>query len=203
MKISLVASVLIAGMTASKVHADSARDLQNRLNKVNSFYATFIQKITSAEGEAFQESQGELWLKRPNLFNWKTTIPDESVLISDGKTLWFYNPFLEQVTAICVKDATGNTPFMLITRNDAITWKQYKVLQHGDNFELTPKTANGNLSQIVINVNSRGIIKSFSATEKDGQYSNYILQNHQNGAVDSSKFTFMLPKGVTIDDQRQ
>lgn len=38
-------------------------------------------------------------MKRPNLFNWHMTSPDESVLVSDGQTLWFYNPFVEQVTA--------------------------------------------------------------------------------------------------------
>ncbi len=27
------------------------------------------------------------------------TQPDESILVSDGKTLWFYNPFVEQATA--------------------------------------------------------------------------------------------------------
>ncbi|MGK2960157.1 MAG: outer membrane lipoprotein chaperone LolA [Candidatus Malihini olakiniferum] len=203
MRISLVTCVLIAGMTSSAAYADVASDLQSRLNKVSSFHATFTQKVTSAEGTAVQESQGELWLKRPNLFNWKTTMPDESVLISDGKTLWLYNPFVEQVTAIWVNDAIENTPFVLITRNDASAWEQYNVRQQGDNFELTPKTTKGNLKQIAINVNATGTIKRFAAIEQDGQHSNYTIQNQQNGAVDSSKFTFMPPKGITLDDQRQ
>jgi outer membrane lipoprotein carrier protein len=29
------------------------------------------------------------------------TQPDESVLVSDGKTLWFYNPFVEQAAVAC------------------------------------------------------------------------------------------------------
>lgn len=203
MKKWLVAGLMIAGMTSTAVYADAASDLQSRLNKVNSFHAAFTQKVTSAEGSSVQEGEGELWLKRPNLFNWKTTTPDESVLISDGKTLWFYNPFVEQVTATWLKDATGNTPFMLITRNDASEWGQYNVRQQGDDFELTPKTAKGNLKQFAINVTSTGTIKSFTATEQDGQRSTYTLRNQQNGAVDSSKFTFTPPKGVTLDDQRQ
>lgn len=203
MKKWLVAGLMIAGMNSSAVYADAASDLQGRLNKVNSFHAAFTQKVTSAEGAAVQEGEGELWLKRPNLFNWKTTTPDESVLISDGKTLWFYNPFVEQVTATWLKDATGNTPFMLITRNDASEWGQYNVRQQGDDFELTPKTTKGNLKQFAINVTPSGTIKSFTATEQDGQRSSYTLKNQQNGAVDSSKFTFTPPKGVTLDDQRQ
>ncbi|MGK2946887.1 MAG: outer membrane lipoprotein chaperone LolA [Candidatus Malihini olakiniferum] len=190
-------------MTSSAVYTDAESDLQDRLNKVDSFHAMFTQKVTNAAGAVVQECQGELWLKRPNMFNWKTTVPNENVLISDGKMLWFYNPFIEQVTATWLKDATGNTPFMLITRNDAKEWGQYNVRQQGDNFELSPKTAKGNLKQFTINVNVMGNIKSFSATELDGQRSNYTLQNQQNGAVDGSKFTFTLPKGVMLDDQRQ
>ena len=64
---------------------------------------------------------------------------DESILVSDGKTLWFYNPFVEQATATWLKDATGNTPFMLIARNQSSDWQQYNIKQNGDDFVLTPK----------------------------------------------------------------
>ena len=167
MKKWLAISCLITGMTSTAVYADAAKDLQGRLNKVNSFHANFSQTVTSADGAAVQEGEGELWLKRPNLFNWKTTSPDESALISDGKTLWFYNPFVEQVTATWLKDATGNTPFILITRNDTSDWDKYDVLQKGDDFELTPKSASGNLKQFAINVTTNGTIKQFTATEQD------------------------------------
>ncbi len=59
--------------------------------KVNSFHASFSQTVTSADGAAGATGEGELWVKRPNLFNWHMTSPDESVLVSDGQTLWFYN----------------------------------------------------------------------------------------------------------------
>uniref|UniRef100_A0A8W7PRH3 Outer-membrane lipoprotein carrier protein n=1 Tax=Anopheles coluzzii TaxID=1518534 RepID=A0A8W7PRH3_ANOCL len=98
-------------------------------------------------------------------------IVNESVLVSDGETLWFYNPFVEQVTATWLKSATGNTPFMLITRNNANDWKQYNVKQKGDDFELTPKASTGNLKQFAITVTNSGTIKSFTAVEQDGQRS--------------------------------
>ncbi|MBJ7220513.1 MULTISPECIES: outer membrane lipoprotein chaperone LolA [unclassified Brenneria] len=203
MKKWLVACCLMSGITSTVVWADAAGDLQNRLSKVNSFHAGFTQTVTSADGATVQEGEGELWLKRPNLFNWQTTSPDESVLVSDGKTLWFYNPFVEQVTATWLKDATGNTPFMLITRNDASDWGRYDVRQKGDDFELTPKSANGNLKQFAISVTPNGTIRQFTATEQDGQRSRYVLKNQQNSAVDSAKFTFTPPQGVSLDDQRQ
>ena len=98
---------------------------KSRLDKVSSFHSSFTQKVTDGSGNAVQDGQGDLWVKRPNLFNWHMTQPDESVLVSDGKTLWFYNPFVEQATATWLKDATSNTPFMLIARNQASDWQNY------------------------------------------------------------------------------
>lgn len=203
MKKILMLGCLLSVMTSVTAFADATKDLQTRLAKVNSFHATFSQTVTNADGSSVQQGEGELWVKRPNLFNWHMTKPDESVLISDGKTLWFYNPFVEQVTASWLKEATGNTPFMLITRNDASDWQQYNVKQKGDEFQLTPKSSKGNLKQFAITVNASGTINSFVALEQDGQRSAYELRGHQNTAVNPDKFTFTPPKGVTMDDQRQ
>ncbi|MGL9773248.1 MAG: outer membrane lipoprotein chaperone LolA [Sodalis sp. (in: enterobacteria)] len=203
MKKRLMTAYLFAAVLAAPAFAADANVLQSRLNQVNSFHASFTQRVTGAEGGAVQEGEGELWIKRPNLFNWHMTAPDESVLVSDGKTLWFYNPFVEQATANWLKNATGNTPFMLITRNRAADWGQYNVKQQGDSFSLVPKANNGNLKQFTINVAANGTITGFTAVEQDGQRSVYQLKSQKNGPVDDAKFHFTLPKGVTLDDQRQ
>ncbi|NIG62915.1 MAG: outer membrane lipoprotein chaperone LolA [Serratia symbiotica] len=203
MKKLLMASCLLSGFMSPSVLADATQDLQNRLAKVDSFHAHFSQTVTSSDGAAIQQGAGELWIKRPNLFNWHMTSPDESVLISDGQTLWFYNPLVEQVTATWLKNTTGKTPFMLITRNNANDWKQYQIKQKGDDFELTPKSSSGNLKQFAITVTHSGTIGSFAAVDQDEQRSTYVLKSQQNVSADATKFTFILPQGVTLDDQRQ
>ena len=93
MKKIAITCALLSSLVASSVWADAASDLKSRLDKVSSFHASFTQKVTDGSGAAVQEGRGDLWVKRPNLFNWHMTQPDESILVSDGKTLWFYNPF--------------------------------------------------------------------------------------------------------------
>ncbi|MCP1437506.1 outer membrane lipoprotein carrier protein [Erwinia persicina] len=203
MKKLTITCCLLATFASASAMADASSDLQLRLDKVTSFHASFQQKVTDGSGQSVQDGEGELWVKRPDLFNWHMTAPDESILISDGKTLWFYNPFVEQVSATWLKDATSNTPFMLIARNQRSDWKQYNIKQLGDNFELTPKSADGNLKQFTINVSASGTINQFSAVEQDGQRSSYTLKSQQNTAVSPDKFRFTPPKGVTVDDQRQ
>ncbi len=203
MKKLLAVSCLLTTFISGSVLADASSDLKSRLGKLNTFHASFTQTVTSNDGSNVQQGEGELWVKRPNLFNWHMTSPDESILVSDGKTLWFYNPFVEQVTATWLKNATGNTPFMLITRNDSSDWAQYNVTEKGDDFNLTPKSASGNLKQFAITVTANGTIKSFTAVQQDGQRSAYALKGEQNASVDDAKFKFTPPKGVTLDDQRQ
>ncbi|WP_130834574.1 outer membrane lipoprotein chaperone LolA [[Erwinia] mediterraneensis] len=203
MKKQIIACGLFSALLSANVMADATSDLQLRLNKVNSFHASFTQKVTDSSGASVQEGEGELWVKRPSLFNWHMTAPDESVIISDGKTLWFYNPFVEQASATWLKDATSNTPFMLIARNQPGDWQQYNIRQQGDTFELTPKKSDGNLKQFTINVSPQGTINQFSTMEQDGQRSSYQLKSQQNGTISPDKFTFTPPEGVTVDDQRQ
>lgn len=203
MKKWLMTISLFAVVTTAPTVAGDADVLQSRLNLINNFHANFIQRVTSADSDIVQEGKGELWVKRPNLFNWHMTLPDESILVSDGKTLWFYNPFVEQVTANWLKNATNNPLVMLITRNNVADWCQYDVKQQGDNFFLMPKSDNSNLRQFTIKVTADGTIEGFTAVEQDGQHSAYQLKNQKNGLVDTSKFHFTLPQGVTLDDQRQ
>lgn len=203
MKKRLIGCCLVATLTTAMVMADAAGDLQQRLDKVRSFHARFIQKVSDASGASVQEGKGELWVQRPNLFNWHMTDPDESVLISDGKTLWYYNPFVEQVSASWLKDATGNTPFMLIARNQPADWQQYHVRQKGDTFELTPKNSSNTLKHFTINLSASGAIQQFSSIEQDGQQSTFTLKSQQSGEVSADRFTFSPPAGVTVDDQRQ
>lgn len=202
MKKLLLAVCAMTIFTSQASWADARQDLQQRLNKINSFQANFSQTVTSNEGSLIQKGEGNLKVQRPDLFNWQMTSPDESTLISDGKTLWFYNPFVEQVTATWLASATTNTPFMLIARNDSKEWKNYDVKQKGDKFELTPKTEN-NLKHFTITVLPNGQIQQFAATEQDGQVSNYQLTAQKSATVDASTFHFTPPEGVTVDDQRQ
>lgn len=203
MKLRVIALGLLATFSSASVLADASSDLQQRLNKVSSFHASFTQKVTDSSGANVQDGEGELWVKRPSLFNWHMTAPDESIIISDGKSLWFYNPFVEQATVSLLQNATSNTPFMLIARNQSSDWQQYNIKQNGDDFVLTPKASNGNLKQFTINVGRDGTIHQFSAVEQDDQRSSYQLKSQQNGAVDAAKFTFTPPQGVTVDDQRK
>lgn len=188
---------------ASLAWANADIELQNRLNKVDVLSADFAQTVMSANGKNVQQGNGRLQIKRPNLFRMDTKSPQETQIIADGQTLWFYDPFVEQATANWVKDAVNNTPFVLLTSNDKSHWEQYSVEQKSDTFVLTPKAKNSNIKQFDIRIDESGVLKGFSTIEKDGQSNQYVLRNISNQNLDSALFKFSVPKGVELDDQRK
>ena len=203
-KTLLKMTALTALLSASSfAFADAADELQNRLNQVTVLSADFAQTVTSVGGKNVQQGSGKLQIKRPNLFRMDTKSPQETQIIADGKTLWYYDPFVQQVTAQWVKDAVNNTPFVLLTSNDKSHWNQYSVTQNADTFVLKPKAKNSNIKQFDIRVDANGVLKNFSTTEKDGQTNLYVLRNITNQTLADSLFQFSVSKGVELDDQRK
>ncbi|WP_162045973.1 outer membrane lipoprotein chaperone LolA [Vibrio taketomensis] len=193
---------LVLLMASFSVWASPQQELSDRLQLTEGFSADFSQQVTSPEGEVVMEGQGEVEIARPSLFRWTTTLPDENVLVSDGKTLWYYSPFIEQVSIYWQEQATEQTPFVLLTRNRASDWDNYNIVQKGDVFTLTPTAVDSNQGQFKLEIDKQGAVKGFSVIEQDGQTSAFKFSNIDLSKPSANQFTFNIPEGVEVDDQR-
>lgn len=182
---------------------NSVLTLQNRLSKINNVYVYFSQKISSVDKNIFREYQGEIWIKRPNLFYWHMIYPEESFLISDGQKLWFYIPAIQQVTIYCAKKISDNIFLMLFINNDISIRNYYDVSQKGDYFFLQSICNNINIKECKIKITNYGIIKQFSFIEYNGEYIDYYFSKQNNDEIDVTKFSFNIPKDIQLDDQRE
>ncbi|ELB2101508.1 outer membrane lipoprotein chaperone LolA [Vibrio parahaemolyticus] len=187
----------------SVANAASPKDeLNKRLAMNEGFSADFSQQVISPEGETVMEGEGSVEIARPSLFRWSTTFPDENLLVSDGKTLWYYSPFIEQVSIYWQEQATEQTPFVLLTRNRASDWDNYKISQKGNEFTLIPTAVDSTQGQFQINIDVKGVVKGFNVIEQDGQKGLFTFSNVKLGKPKADRFTFTVPKGVEVDDQR-
>lgn len=177
-------------------------DLEQRLNKVNSFSANFLQKVVDPENENLMRASGTILVKRPNLFKWETLEPEENLVISNGEVVWFYNPFVEQVTITWLSQVINGTPLALITKNKTKLWEKYNISRDGDQFSLIAKDKQIG-QKLIIRVDKQGRIENFAIVEQDGQKSNFELQDF-NSKVNTleNDFEFNIPDGVELDDQR-
>ncbi|MBM4965972.1 outer membrane lipoprotein chaperone LolA [Vibrio parahaemolyticus] len=187
----------------STANAATPKDeLNKRLSMNDGFSADFSQQVISPEGETVMEGEGTVEIARPSLFRWSTTFPDENLLVSDGKTLWYYSPFIEQVSIYWQEQATEQTPFVLLTRNRASDWDNYKISQKGNEFTLIPTAVDSTQGQFQIDIDAKGVVKGFNVVEQDGQKGLFTFNNVKLGKPKADRFTFTIPDGVEVDDQR-
>lgn len=187
---------------SSSVLAAPKDVLSERLAMTKGFSASFQQTVLSPEKEVILQGKGEVDIARPSLFRWTTTLPDESIIVSDGKSLWYYSPFIEQVSIYWQQQAMEQTLFVLLTHNRASDWDNYLVSQNKDIFTLTPTAIDSNQGQFEIDIDAQGTINGFTIIEQDGQQGQFVFNDYQNKVPTQDKFTFVIPDGVEIDDQR-
>lgn len=193
--------LLLVGLLLSmSALAGDKEVLQQRLDKIDGFYARFTQDVKTADNQPVQQGKGDLWVTRPYYFNWTINEPDETSIISDGKNMWVYTPAVEQVSVMDLKKTVDNRLMLLITDSHNPIWNVYQVTRKQDSFTLKP--TDGSNQDFIISVLPTGMISNFTIIEEDGQRSFYDLSRQQLGKVELSKFNFVPPVGVTIDDQR-
>lgn len=187
---------------SSSVWASPQSELSDRLAVHSGFSATFSQHVYSPEGNIIMQGEGKVNVLRPNQFRWEVTAPDENLLVSDGQTVWYYTPFVEQVTLYNADAMTDQTPFVLLTRNKPQDWQSYLVTQDGDRFSLKSKRTDGPQGTYTIIIDKTGKVSEFDVVEQDGQKSEFQFSNVNPNTPKASLFTFSVPEGVDVDDQR-
>ncbi|HAS8545811.1 TPA: outer membrane lipoprotein chaperone LolA [Vibrio vulnificus] len=193
---------LVVFFLSASALANPQQELNQRLGMNDGFSASFNQTVTSPEGEVVMEGEGSVDIARPSLFRWSTSLPDENLLVSDGKTLWYYSPFIEQVSIYWQEQAVQQTPFVLLTRNQSSDWENYQITQDGNVFTLVPKAADSTQGQFQIDIDAKGIVHGFNVIEQDGQKGIFKFTDMKLGKPAAARFTFNIPEGVEVDDQR-
>ncbi len=194
--------ILLLVLFSTSVWATPQQELLKRINHSQGFSAQFEQQVVSPTDEVLMEAQGQVELARPNLFRWTMTVPNEELMVSDGQSLWYYSPFIEQVSIFDQQSATAQTPFVLLTRHQKEDWDKYTIEQQGDRFIINPRDLQSNQGQFYLDIDSKGVVKGFTLIEQDGQQSRFILRNFLAKIPAKERFSFTIPDGVEVDDQR-
>ena len=208
----------------SAIQPSAKSVLMAKLANVDFFSAKFTQTVLSDSGELLEQSAGELAISKPNLANWHTTEPDELAIISDGQDVWFYNPWIEQVSVYSLSAAIAKTPILLLTSRDESLWQQYSVIQkntvtqtkanlkqsananNDESFVISAIDENSQIKSLTLIFDSKnkgGKLKQFSFLDATGQLSHIKLTGFDDQQTPTaSLFKFVLPEGVQVDDQR-
>ncbi|NQZ23521.1 MAG: outer membrane lipoprotein chaperone LolA [Colwellia sp.] len=187
-------------------HITNAKSaLMAKLATIKYFSADFTQQILDADGNELLNASGTLAVKKPNLVHWNTAEPDESLIVSDGQTLWYLNPFIEQVSAFRLDKALLNTPILLLTSNDPELWQHYSVSSMNENnFLIHTNNNNSQVKTLELRFKKNtDKLDSFTILDATGQLSIFKLSKlDQDVPPDNALFKFIISEGIELDDQR-
>lgn len=215
-------SAVVSANTSAKPHIQlsqtelaSANRLNALLGKTQSLKAAFVQTTTTKKPKTGQPKQpqhllasslnknfsGVMMVERPNKFRWETKQPSQQLIVADSKTLWIYDPDLEQATQQRVDKQVANTPALLLSGSPKKIMQSFRVTQPNpkkDVFVLYPKTEDAVFETLAIAFID-GKPRSMVLNDALGQVTTIkFTKISQNPRFNASLFDFVPPKGVDV-----
>lgn len=181
----------------------SASALRDTLAATTSLSGEFQQTLRDSEHKAIETSSGDFALQRPGRFFWHTQKPFEQQLISDGTTIWLYDPDLMQVTVRPVDASAKATPAVLLSESVESLAKAFRITrsvgQGGHQvFGLTPIDDDSLFAKLELEFAEQQLLR-IVVHDSLGQTTEFALTDTQrNRPVDAALFTFTAPEGVDV-----
>lgn len=199
--------------------AQATHKLISLLNDIKSLQANFNQKtqpiVTNKpiapqkqmglkSSNLNQTFSGVMQVKRQGLFRWETSSPMKQLIVTSGKTVWIYDPDLQQATRQSLDEQMSNTPALLLSGNAAQIMKSYKVTQPNStisSFVLYPRTKDGVFESLAIRFEGNMPLQMVLSDSLGQQTTVNFTETKLNPPIASSRFEFIPPKGVDVIEQ--
>lgn len=192
---------LIMPLTAQADEAAAAR-LTDLLKPLQTYSASFDQQILDASGNRLQEAQGQMWLSRPGKFRWEVEAPYRQVVVSDGESVYLYDPDLEQVSVQPLDTRVTHTPALLLSGSADELTSNYDVSrqQQGitETFTLLPRTPDTLFESLKMTFQSERL-SMLQMAGSIGQRTAIRFDDIEiNPEIEASNFTFEIPEGADV-----
>jgi len=190
-------------VSADEPAANAHQALATQLAQMVSLKGLFIQRQYDSEGELLQHSRGDFAMARPGKLVWNTLDPFPQHLITDGETLWLYDPDLEQVSVQAVGDSLKQTPAVIISGDLAQIEADFDVTTktldaQTQSFNLRPKRSSEYFQRLTL-VFTEGQLTSMQLLDGFGQDTQFELSDLSfNQALADQLFTFTAPAGTDV-----
>lgn len=203
--LGLLVSVLALPVWADNAQDQAAARLAGLLGSAHTLQGRFSQLTLDATGTQLQESHGLMELKRPGMFRWVTEPPLEQELVSNGKTIWLYDPDLMQVTIQSMDERMTHTPALLLS-GDVSQIRDSFDIEYRENgsasdFFLTPKAKDTLFDSLRLSFRNDQIY-DMQLTDAVGQRTNLLFMSiRMNEPLDDGHFTFTVPAGADVFEE--
>lgn len=196
---------LVVSLFSIAANATASSDLSGLLKGIRSMKADFTQTIFDNRDKPIQKSYGNMALVRPGKFLWQTTKPIPQLIIANDSRLWIYDPDLEQVTIRALHKATGESPALLLSHEDAEIDHDYTVKtiskKAGKWFVLIPRGEDSVFEQVEMGFNGAELTE-MRLQDHIGHHTQILFKHTQtNVNIPASLFTFKKTANIDVIDE--
>lgn len=198
----LLSLVMLSGYLFAEQSVSAAEKLQGYLQQMQTLEGSFQQLTLDARGQRLQEAEGTMLLAKPGRFYWSTDLPYPQVLVSNGKTLWVFDPDLEQVTIQTLDERSTQSPAIILSGEASDLTKHFSInaTETGKRvvFDLIPLQQDSLFEELSLDF-VEGRISALQLTDSLGQKTRVDLTITQfNQPLDNQIFEFEVPPHVDV-----
>lgn len=181
--------------------ADATSQLRQFIDTVRSATGQFEQQRVEGRGNNSTQS-GEFAFKRPGQFSWRVIKPYEQLVVSNGKTLYQYDPDLAQVTQRPVSESIGASPAAILfgsgSLDEAFTLSNLPGNEGLDWLRAKPRNPEAGFTHVDIGFRN-DLPARLLLLDAFGQTTRIELRNiERNPVMDTRQFNFTPPPGVDV-----
>lgn len=208
----LLIAFIVTSMVGLAVRGDTGNQaltaLKGCLGDIHSVSANFQQQLYASDGYLIQDNSGSMVVAAPGRIRWLVESPMEQWVISDGSTLWLYDPDLEQVIIRPFDQNLAEAPALLLTGDTEQLSSAFLVdfdepeTEAADSerchFRLTPRDDQSLYRELKLLLKD-GLPTGITIIDSLDQrtlisFDNAVL----NGEIGANLFTFEPPPGVDV-----
>jgi outer membrane lipoprotein carrier protein len=192
-----------SGAPVSKDLKQALDRLQRHYRDTKSFSAKFNEEI-AAVGAPKRQRQGTVSFRKPGRMRWEFETPEKQTIVSDGETLYSYDPDLNQVSETPLKQAlksSSATSFLLgignINRDFEAAFPNPPATDGLVNLILGAKTG-GYKIEVGLDPTTYNLM-TLTLTDQLGDVTKIDFSDiHDNVELPDSMFAFKVPPGADI-----
>lgn len=199
----MFALFLFPALSYSEDAAAVISGLQKKYDSIDSIRADFTQEVSS-KGMGSQKSEGKVWFKKPGKMRWEYQRPSKDLIVSDGDTIWLYQPDLNQVIEKKASSGSSSMATDFLSGIGKIE-KDFQVRLSGSEgrdylLTLTPREEDPGIMRLSLSVDKATfLVKRTVLTDHFGNRTTVVFRNIKtNASMRDSLFKFTPPKGATI-----
>ncbi len=195
--------ILMPSLAGADELSPVIENLQKRYERIRTIEAGFTQEFRSAMGGA-QTSKGRVYLKKPGKMRWAYEDPVKDEIVSDGKTVWLYQPDLNQVILRKADAATASIAADFLTGIGDLK-KDFDMELSNETpgawtLRLRPKAPQPNIRSLLMDIDRKStLVTSTVVVDHFGNETRVSFHDIKvNNALADSFFEFTPPEGASV-----